>query len=103
MIEPIKPNEAAALKKTVFPDFVIQAFNNMIVKNLNGKYSTILQKDIISEIKRVSKIKLTNDQIFDNHYLDVEDMYRDAGWKVEYDKPAYCETYEPIFIFTKKE
>ena len=34
-----------------------------------------------------------------NKYLDFEDEYRTIGWKVTYNKPAYCETYEPYFIF----
>jgi hypothetical protein len=31
--------------------------------------------------------------------LDIEDTYREAGWKVEYDKPAYCENYPANFTF----
>lgn len=40
--------------------------------------------------------------VYGKQYLDVEDIYRKEGWKVVYDKPAYCETYEPTFTFSKK-
>jgi hypothetical protein len=32
--------------------------------------------------------------------LDIEPIYREAGWIVEYDKPAYCENYDANFTFT---
>jgi hypothetical protein len=37
--------------------------------------------------------------IFDNHWLDIEDHYRKAGWKVTYDKPSYYEDYDAFFKF----
>ena len=40
-------------------------------------------------------------EIFDNHLLDFEDVYRDQGWSVMYDSPAYCESYDPYFLFKK--
>lgn len=30
----------------------------------------------------------------DHGWLDLEDIYRDEGWTVEYDSPGYNETYE---------
>ena len=42
-------------------------------------------------------------ELFDNHYLDIEPAYRNAGWKVEFDKPGYNETYDSYFVFSKKK
>ncbi len=44
---------------------------------------------------------VTSTTVCDNHWLDVEDVYREAGWVVEYDKPGYCESYEATFTFKK--
>jgi len=44
----------------------------------------------------------TRDEVFDKGWLNIEPMYRAAGWKVVYDKPAYNESYEPTFTFTKR-
>ena len=37
--------------------------------------------------------------LYEKHYLDVEDAYRKRGWIVDYDKPAYNETYDAFFEF----
>ena len=93
---PIKPNEA----ETEFPEGVYEAFNELIRKNLRGKTATVKQRDVAQLI--ASKLELTLTEVLANGYLDVEDAYRKAGWKVEYDKPGYNESYEPHFAFTKK-
>jgi len=43
--------------------------------------------------------RMARDEIFDRGWLDVEDLYRISGWRVEYHKPGYNETYEPTFEF----
>ncbi len=98
-VKPISPDEVVQKKKTSFPDFVLEAFNELITKNFRGKSAIIKQNDVVNLI--VSKGAIDIDAVFAAHYLDVEDVYRDAGWKVSYDKPAYCEDYEPTFTFSK--
>jgi hypothetical protein len=39
--------------------------------------------------------------IFKTGYCDLEPLYRAAGWRVVHDKPAYNETYDAYFKFTK--
>lgn len=34
------------------------------------------------------------------HWLNFEGAYRRAGWKVEFDKPGYNESYPATFKFT---
>jgi formate-dependent phosphoribosylglycinamide formyltransferase (GAR transformylase) len=100
MIEPIKPDDVVQAKKASFPSQVIEAFNEMIVANWNNRSSTVKQCDVANLI--ASKMGLeTTDSIYANHWLDVEDVYQKAGWKVVYDKPAYCETYEATFTFSR--
>jgi hypothetical protein len=107
MEKPVRPEEVVALKKAQFPDFVLEAFNAVIAKHYNCGYSSFRQDEVITEI--ISRMPSMGDNInvrqhiFDNHWLDVEDIYRKEGWKVEYDSPAYCESYPATFTFRKKK
>ena len=115
MSKPIKPDDVGSLAQDLIPDFVIQAVNELIVLNWTGNSAIIQQKDIVSLAKKYQEKQFQekrekNNQHgdytlpdFDWHWLNVESLYRSNGWKVEYDKPAYCETYEPTFCFTKKK
>jgi hypothetical protein len=97
MIKPISPDKVC-LKK--IPDEVIDVFNKLITKNFDGTESYIKQKEVVSEIKKQLKLKNT-DIIFDNCWLDVEPLFREAGWIVVFDNPGFNETYEPSFTFKK--
>jgi hypothetical protein len=105
MVEPIKPKDVVKAKGAALPDEVIEAFNELIAKYTDGKVSIVKQKEVVNVI--LFKLKLRDDRdrwtaqgIFDNHWLDVEKVYQKAGWKVEYDKPGYNESYEATFKFT---
>jgi hypothetical protein len=103
MIGPISPREAEQKKKEDIPEFVYEAFNELISENLkNGKYATVMQKDVVARIKKKGGIRNTQ-MIFDKGWLDVEKAYEKARWKVEYDKPGFNESYEASFRFTKKQ
>ena len=105
MIEPIKPSEVVSLKSKILPDYVIEAINESIAENfLNGR-AKIEQTAIINKIMTkaaAQDIGLSRNQIFANHYLDFEDIYRAQGWSVHYDKPGYNESYEANFVFKEK-
>lgn len=97
---PITPAEVVAKKTENIPPEVFEVFNDLIAERWDGHRATIYQKDIVARLKA----KLPEErrsQIFERHWLDVEPSYRKAGWTVVYDKPGYCETYEPNFTFTK--
>ncbi len=103
VVEPIKPEDVSELKKERMPDGVIECFNELIADNLHGGSARFTQDKAVNALMR--KLCLSEDKrnvIFENHYLDVEDIFRKAGWKVEFDKPAYCESYESNYTFSKK-
>jgi hypothetical protein len=106
-IKPITPQEVEEAKKNDIPSFVIEAVNKLLKKKWDGKKAIITQHEIISEIKPSNVLGLENGvrfraAVLSNHWLDFEDLYRKSGWKVEYDKSGYCETYDAYFKFTKK-
>lgn len=95
-IKPITPKEIALVKQTVFPEFVIKSFNELIAANYSDGSSTVMQKEVVIKIKEYEFAKFNND------WLNVEEIYRKAGWEVTYDGPGFNESYEPHYIFRKK-
>lgn len=95
----ITPDEVVKLKSEVFPGEVITAFNNAIALAWNGHSSTVFAADVAAEI--ANKLSIPVSKVYELNYLDVEPIYRDAGWDVRYDKPGYDESYRSHFIFRK--
>lgn len=100
MIKPITPSEVVEQKKKDLPPEVIETWNKLIAEKFSGSSARVLQKDAVSAL--TIALLVPSSVIFDKGYLDVEPIYRDAGWKVEYDKPGYNESYEAFYIFQKK-
>ena len=99
-INPITPQEVNSKRLEDIPDLVIEAFNELIVKNSQGATARINQDDAIERI--MTKIDISRGDIFAKGYLNVEPIYEAAGWAVSYDKPGYNESYEAHFIFSRK-
>jgi hypothetical protein len=115
---PYTPAEAAAASKNRIPDFVINAFNDLIAEKLYNGKAVIKQEEAIEAILKlmpsseqsvthegirgeaVRDLKKDRAKIFSRHWLDVEPLYRDQGWSVEFDKPGYNESYDGFFTFT---
>lgn len=93
MTKPITPEEVKLGGH--IPDEVIVAFNELIAESRGG---VVLQEAAITRI--MSKMPdVTRHQMFEKGWLDVEDVYRSAGWKVTYDKPGYNESYAASWTF----
>ncbi len=101
MVKPITPAEAKKIKNTTFPKEVIEGFNEAIAKHLRGNSARFTQDEVVELIMNKG-INASRAQLFDNGWMDVEDTYRELGWKVVYDKPGYCETYPATFTFSIK-
>ncbi len=86
------------LKNRSFPPFVVQAFNECIEESKTNHSDDVLRKTVVARIKKLGSV--TDKDIMDNNWLDVEEFYRKAGWKVSYNKPPYNESYEAYFTFT---
>lgn len=95
----ITPREAKASSGICIPDVVIEVFNKLIETKLDRWTAIIGQEEIIEVLVQRG---LKRNEIFEKHLLDVEPLYRNAGWVVEYDKPGYNEGYEATFTFTAR-
>lgn len=99
-IRPVRPEEVVDLQKKLIPPEVIETFNRFIGSTvLNGR-AVVKQREVVDALAEKG---LDRSAIYDNGWLNVEDIYRDAGWKVVYDKPGYNESYPPTFTFTAKK
>lgn len=98
-IGPISPQEVVDVKRKNLPDEVFQSFNELIARNYSGGSATVYQSEVVDLM--VGK-DLDQSEIYKKGWLDIEGIYRKAGWEVEYDKPGYNESYAPYFRFSRK-
>lgn len=95
---PIKPDEVGEAKARLFPDAVIEAFNELIAQKFANGSAKFNQDDVIG---LMVKKGLKRGEIFKNNWLDVELLYRSVGWVVEYDKPDFNGTGDSSFVFRR--
>lgn len=95
--KPISPKELERKLPNKIPDAVIDAVNELILEKWRGNEAVVLQKEIVSRAK-----KLGHTVNFEKGEMDIEKTFAKAGWKVEYDSPAYCEDFDASFTFSKK-
>lgn len=96
---PISPEEVRKKRIDYIPSIVFDTINELILSKFNGKESVVNQDDILNRIC-TEESGMSRHYVFEHHYLDIEDFYREKGWKVKYDKPAYCESYPATFTFS---
>ena len=97
MVEPIKPSEIVQ----IIPEWVIEGANECITAHYVElrKESHFTQDELVTFIMKHAPEDVERDTLFKNHWLDIEPTYRRAGWIVEFDQPAYCESYDANFTF----
>lgn len=99
MTEPIKPKDVKL--SATKPDEVLEVFNELIQRYWDGTQARIKQEEAVALIS--TRMKISTKVVFENKYLDIEYLYRRAGWVVEYDKSGYNESYPPTFTFSIKK
>jgi hypothetical protein len=102
-MKPVTPKELAGTAGQDIPEVVIEAVNNLLKKKFRrGGPVTLKQEDIVKEIVRLNH-ELNATTIYENGWLDFEPVFERAGWRVNYDKPGYNESYPATFEFTPKK
>lgn len=96
-VKPIKPTEVSQN----IPNWIIKGANECIKDNYveSNKESRFTQETLLNCCMMFAPEGITTETIFKKHWLDIEHIYRQEGWKVTYDKPAYDEHYKPFFVF----
>lgn len=104
-MRPVAPSEIGEAKGAFFPPEVIQAFNECITAHFSHSSANFTQEKVVDRITELMQVKnesFHRSMIFTRGYLNVEAYYEGVGWKVEYDRPGYCETYDANYTFTKR-
>lgn len=100
-VKPLSPKEVQEKQIDNIPDFIIEAVNELIAQKIGDNDSVNITQSAIMELALKKAPEGTTRQvIYDNNWMDIEPLFRKAGWRVDYDKPAYCETYSANFTFT---
>jgi len=100
-MKPITPKEAN-LNRNDIPEFVIQGVNDAIKKHYKKDGFIIKQDEIINEILKYSP-GTNRMEIFEGKWLDIEDLYLEYGWKINYESPCRDENFESFFQFEEKK
>lgn len=98
---PISPDDVVAVKTKNIPDWVFEVWDGLIASAWDGSRAYIRQDVAKAALIAHPSCPGTAD-VFRTGWLDIEPSYRAVGWSVEYDKPAYNESYEASFTFRKK-
>ena len=108
MIHLITPEEAEKAKISSIPDYVFQAFNELLAENF-AEYGTIIyQHEVLKRIINIYPHIIENEKdsivnsLFVNHWLDIEKFYERAGWEVTFFQPSYYEDFDPYYKFIPK-
>ena len=94
---PMKPSEVRAWKTEGIPEPVFEVSNRLIAEAWDGRMA-IFAKTLAATLVAKS-LSITEQEVYNRHLLNVEESYRAEGWDVEYDRPAYNETYDATFTF----
>ena len=113
-VKPIRPDDICEIKVKLIPDYVIDAFNELIAADYTNGRSTVMQDTVVELI--VSKRYAMDDtvtsseeerrckkEIYEKGWLNVEEIYRAQGWVVVYDKPGFNESYPARFEFSRSK
>lgn len=96
-IRALSPEEILELKHELTPPEVLETVNRLLAEKFKrGGYVHLKQEEVIAALEERG---LERADIFARHWLDFEDIYRDAGWEVVYDAPGFNESYDAYFEF----
>lgn len=75
MAKVYSPEDVLKKRVETIPDYVIDAFNDLLTENYQEDETIIEQEDVIRKILEYSTDdELTRDTIFKKHYLDIENL-----------------------------
>lgn len=100
MTKPLSPKDVETAKASRMSPKMIEAANELISESWDGYEATFTLNELISRARK--KLGMPAHEDFPHGALDIEPVFRKAGWYVEFDKPGYNETYNAFFTFRKR-
>jgi len=83
MIEPVPPYEVVKLKEILIPEKVIQILNELIMETWDGIEAIFSEEHFLERIP--AEVEYNEDKEIGRNYLDIINIFEEAGWKVLYD------------------
>lgn len=97
--QPFTPRKAREAKLGLFPNFVIESFNEIIARKLWANKVSFSEEEILNLIS--SKSGCSHAEIKKNGWLNVEPIFRRKGWNIIFDISGYG--IQPSFTFSKRK
>ncbi|SRR6266581_4402026 len=108
-VKPISPDQIAVEKRKHVPDAVIEVWNKLIAEKFSNGSALIYLEEAVKALENIatepgvdSPVTVSRCHIYGSGWLDIEPIYREAGWIVDFDKPGFNETYKATYFFKKK-
>lgn len=95
-VQPISKHQALKSKQIPIPPEVIEAFNELIIENINSSGIAIVKRDDVVALA-ITKLSIESNQFADN-WLDIEPIFENIGWNVRYN--IRIAGYEAHFKFS---
>lgn len=98
---PMTPSEVKIARKETIPPEVFKAINTLLAENYKNGIAKISQEQVINLILALKDT--TRNIIFDNNWLDIEEIYKEFGWNVTYYKADFFDTEDVSFFEFKTQ
>lgn len=103
----LKPKEVAPSIASCIPEYVVEVYNDLIRKNFNGHSAQVKLEDAKQAVSRAvvqqnPEFELSVARSFaeENRYWDIEPIFEDAGWKVEFNKKCIGDNFDSHYVFS---
>ena len=102
----MKPNTPAEIRQkigTKIPAEIFEAVNDLLVQHIRVQGSEITATIYQNDLEDILSVKMPStpvNEMINKGWFEIETPYRDAGWRVVYDKPGYSESYRAYWKFT---
>lgn len=109
----LKPSDIVPSINTTIPDYVIEAFNDLIRKNFDGTKAIVKMTEAELEVSKaihmhnaeIPYLDLEAALVFaeQHHYFDIEPIFQAADWKVEFfEEQTGMFKFAAQYVFTVK-
>jgi hypothetical protein len=86
-VSPVRPDDLACKRPRSLPGEVVEAFNEAIASEWDGRKARVSVRDVVRRIG--IKTGASDEEVFMMRWLDVEATFAAAGWDVGYGQPYF--------------
>lgn len=97
-MKPISPGELYSIVHKRRMDGVIDVVNGLITEAWDGRKAVITTDNMATAV--ASRLKISTQELFDRLLLDIEEIYEEVGWVVNYSRIPNDKQMGWQFIFT---